>query len=515
MAVCYGRNYTKPEVNDIMAVKVWNGSSNIFENAADWTPASVPTTGDTATIGAGVVTETGTFADSLTLLLNASSSNGPRLALTGATLPATSLLEINGAGSSAAVQVQGQVSNLGTITIASSGNGSATFLVQSAADGSPTTLTNAGTIAVSDGVAQFLDFGGNTAKMTNNGVLSVSSTGATPSSAFVGLPTDGTGSVVIGNNSLAEFSASVGAGQTVTFQPGSTSGTLKLDSVGTFQGSIRGLVSSDQVVLGGIAGPSVSYTATSATTGIVQISSDGTPVTSLNVQGVYSTSDFGLTTTDLGNGNSSTVLTTTATAPAFAYTDTTTSTSGAVTPDLYSGPVNYLQYQYIWGSTDNVAISATRNNAFLHGGTGDDALAVQGGNNVLDGGSGSNFLVGGNGADGGTDTFFVDGRASPVTNAQGAPVTWDTLVNFHHGDALTMFGFTAGVSTSPLSDGEGAAGYTGATIHSELGGAGTGVNGSVTFAGISLAQMQANFTFSYGTTNAGDHYMQVTYTGNG
>ncbi|MGI4941249.1 MAG: beta strand repeat-containing protein [Janthinobacterium lividum] len=498
-----------------MAVKVWNGSSDIFENAADWTPASVPVAGDTATINSGIVTETGTFADSLTLSLNASSADGGRLVLSGATLPATLRLDINGSGTSAAVQVQGQVSNLGTITVTSSGSGSATFLVQNATDGSDTTFANAGTIAVTDGTAQFFDFGGNATKMTNNGVLSVASTGAAASLAYTNLPTDGTGSVVIGSNSVAEFAASVGTGQTVTFQPGNTSGTLKLDSVGAFQGSIKGLFSGDQIVFGGVAAPSVSYTSTSATSGVLQITSNGTTAASLNVQGVYSTGDFALATTDLGNGQSSTVLTTTDTAPAFGYTDTTTSTAGTVTPDLYSGPVSYLQYQYIWGSADNVAISANRNNAFLHGGTGDDALAANGGSNVLDGGTGSNFLVGGTGSDGGNDTFFVDGRASTVTNAQGAPVTWDTLVNFHHGDALTMFGFTAGVSTSPLSDGEGAAGYTGVTIHSELGGAGTGVNGSVTFAGISLAQAQANFSFSYGTTNAGDNYMQVTYTGNG
>ncbi len=453
---------------------------------------------------AGIVTEAGTFADSLTLRLNASASNGARLALSGATLPATSRLEVNGAGSSAAVQVQGQVSNLGTITVTSSGQGSGTFLVRDAAGGPATTFTNAGTIAVTNGVAQFLNQGGNATKMTNNGVLSVASTGAAASSAYVGLPTDGTGSVVIGSNSLAQFATSVGAGQTVSFQPGSTSGTLKLDAAGTFQGSIKGLFSSDQVVLGGVAAPSVSYTATSATTGIVQIASNGKPVTSLNVRGVYSNSDFGLATTDLGNGQSSTALTTTAAAPAFAYTDTTTHTAGALTPDLYSGPVNYLQYQYIWGSTDNVAIGANRNNAFLHGGTGDDALAVNGGSNVLDGGSGSNFLVGGAGADGGTDTFFVDGR--------GGAVTWSSVVNFHHGDALTLFGFTSGVSTQPLTDNEGAGGYTGATIHSELGGAGTGINASITFAGISAADAQAKFTYSVGVTN-GANYLQVAYTG--
>ena len=219
---------------------------------------------------------------------------------------------------------------------------------------------------------------------------------------------------------------------------------------------------------------------------------------------MYSTGDFSLATTDLGNGNSSTSLTTTATAPAFGYTDTTASTSGAAIPDLYSGPVNYLQYQYIWGSTDDVAISANRNNAFLHGGTGDDALAANGGSNVLDGGAGSNFLVGGTGADGGTDTFFVDSR--------GGAVTWSSIVNFHQGDAVTLFGFNSGVSTQPLTDNEGAGGYTGATIHSELGGAGTGINASITFAGISAADAQARFTYSVGTTNDAN-YLQITYSG--
>ena len=487
-----------------MAVKVWNGSSDVFENAAAWGPTGVPVAGDIATIAAGIVAESSAFPDSLTLRLNASSSSSPRLALSGATLPALSRLEINGAASSAAVQVQGQVSNLGTITVNSSAPGSATFLVRDAIGGPATTFANAGTIAVTDGVAQFLNFGGNATKMTNNGVLSVASTGATASSAYVGLPTDGMGSVVIGANSLAEFAASVGAGQTVAFQPGSTSGALKLDAAGTFQATVRGFLSTDQIALGAVSAPSVTYTSTSATTGMLQVASNGTTVARLNMQGVYSTADFGLVTTDLGNGTSSTALTTTATAPAFAYTDTATSTAGAVTPDLYSGPVNYLQYQYIWSSTDNVAISANRNNAFLHGGTGDDALAVNGGSNILDGGAGSNFLVGGSGADSGTDTFFVDGR--------GGAVTWSSVVNFHHGDAVTLFGFTSGVSTQPITDNEGAAGYTGATIHSELGGAGTGINASITFAGISAADAQAKFTYSGGVTN-GANYLQVSYTG--
>ena len=56
------------------------------------------------------------------------------------------------------------------------------------------------------------------------------------------------------------------------------------------------------------------------------------------------------------------------------------------------------------------------------------------GSNVLEGGSSSNWLVGASGADGGNDTFFVDNR--------GGQCTWDTLLNFHTGDSLTLLGST-------------------------------------------------------------------------
>lgn len=103
-----------------------------------------------------------------------------------------------------------------------------------------------------------------------------------------------------------------------------------------------------------------------------------------------------------------------------------------------------------------------------------------------------------------TDTFLVDGRA-------GGGVTWSTVVNFHRGDAVTIFGFP-GTSTRPWTAVDGANGYQGATIHSELGGAGTGVNDSVTFAGVSLADAQNKFTISQGTV--GDTpYLYVAYTG--
>ena len=117
----------------------------------------------------------------------------------------------------------------------------------------------------------------------------------------------------------------------------------------------------------------------------------------------------------------------------FTIADLPASTSAAVIGSDYSGHVSYLQAQYGYSGADNVVLGAKVANVFLYGGSGEDALAAKAGSNVLDGGSGSNWLVGASGADGGKDTFFVDGG-----NGQS---TWDTLLNFHAGDMLTLWGY--------------------------------------------------------------------------
>ena len=172
-----------------------------------------------------------------------------------------------------------------------------------------------------------------------------------------------------------------------------------------------------------------------------------------------------------------------------SYVDVSTNSFGNLTGDSYVGPVAGLAKQYIWTSTDKVNIAARTSNVFLHGGPGDDALLVTGGTNVLDGGGGSNFLIGATGT--GVDTFYVDSR--------GGTVTWSSIVNFHQGDMATLWGFHAG-STQAYTENEGAAGYTGLTLHSELGGAGTGVKASLTLTGISQATADAHFTITTGTT---------------
>jgi Ca2+-binding RTX toxin-like protein len=197
------------------------------------------------------------------------------------------------------------------------------------------------------------------------------------------------------------------------------------------------------------------------------------------------------------------IASTPASAPAASISFSANGLSGVAAATPYSGPVAALTSQYIWPSAEGVAISTGAPNVFLKGGPSDDALQVTSGSNVLDGGAGSNFLVGASGADGGTDTFFLDGR--------GSGVTWSTIVDFHPGDELTVWGFVPSQSSQQWVDSDGVAGYQGLTLHSELGGAGTGLNASATLAGLSMSDFQ-KLSITTGIVGGND-YMLIQYTG--
>ena len=187
-----------------------------------------------------------------------------------------------------------------------------------------------------------------------------------------------------------------------------------------------------------------------------------------------------------------------------SWTDATTGASGQDAATANAGPATGPTSQYQWTMVDGVVLSANTANASLRGGAGTDALQAASGSNVLDGGAGSSFLVGALGTDGGVDQFFVDSR--------GANPTWSTVVHFHHGDQVTLWGFTGGVSTLAWAASEGTAGYTGATLHSALAGAGTGVNASLTLSGLTLADVDGKLAMSTGTLNQ-TNYLRLSYAG--
>lgn len=162
--------------------------------------------------------------------------------------------------------------------------------------------------------------------------------------------------------------------------------------------------------------------------------------------------------------------------------------------EVYQGPVSYLQYQYIYDGAQSVAIIAGTPNVFVKNFVGDAAVGLLSGQNVVDAGKGSNFLVGGTG----TDVFFLDGRS--------AAVTWDTVVGFHAGDIVTLFGYHANTSSYYWDENAGAVGYTGRTMRANLSGSG-GIEASITFAGADKAATDA-YAVTTGTVSGID-YMTI------
>jgi Matrixin/RTX calcium-binding nonapeptide repeat (4 copies) len=182
--------------------------------------------------------------------------------------------------------------------------------------------------------------------------------------------------------------------------------------------------------------------------------------------------------------------------PSVSRTDTSTGQSSQPTIEPYTGPVSWLQTQYITLDGHNVALEVTAPNAYVVTGSGEDAIRTFAGQNVLDGGSGSNFLYGG----AGNDTFFNDAR--------GGAVIWDTVANFHAGDMVTLWGFLPGISTLTWSADQGAPGFTGATLHISLSG-NSAIDASITFANVTLASA-GSLALDTGGAGTADPYIAIT-----
>ena len=181
-------------------------------------------------------------------------------------------------------------------------------------------------------------------------------------------------------------------------------------------------------------------------------------------------------------------------------------TSGQVSQQMgtpYNGPVAGLTSEFITATPDNINVTATVPNVFIHTGSGEDALSVStaNGNNVLDGSTGSNFLVGGTG----DDTFFVDDRGATAS-------IWSTVAGFHSGDNATVWGVTPSDFALAELDNQGAAGFTGLTFQFTAPGAPTA---DLTLAGFSTADLSnGRLAVSFGTTPdqpglPGSNYMLV------
>ncbi len=183
-------------------------------------------------------------------------------------------------------------------------------------------------------------------------------------------------------------------------------------------------------------------------------------------------------------------------APVLAAVDTTTGRPVSAQGQPYTGPVGTLQRQYIDITPDNLNVTVSTPNWFIHSGGGEDAIAVSSGSNVVDGGTGSNFLTGGSG----TDTFFIAARGAAAT-------TWSTVANFHAADSVTLWGVSQAGFQISYGDGAGAAGATGLTVIAQAAGKPEVL---LTLPGFTQADLTGRLGVTFGTdAGSGSAYMNI------
>jgi hypothetical protein len=197
-----------------MTSLTWNGGTGSWFDAANWTPAQVPQSGDSATVTLGSIQLTSDPSDGVTLNLDALGSPNTILDARNVTFGSHFTIVADGLNN---VAITGSVVAQGQISVPK-GLG---LLRHSASD----LFTNQGTINIHGGSLTAL------VNFTNSGQIDVSR--ATPSFFNGGLDIEqaftGTGSVSLSNGGGVRVisGGSVGSGQTFIFQDGITSQGLR------------------------------------------------------------------------------------------------------------------------------------------------------------------------------------------------------------------------------------------------------------------------------------------------
>ena len=312
--------------------------------------------------------------------------------------------------------------------------------------------------------------------------VQVAGTSATPVAPFI---VGTSGQTVAAGNGISPFNS-------VTISDSNAkplvSATLTVDGGGTLSGT--GLTAAGNGTYTLAAAAPAALTAS-----LQKLTFTGSPLAGQD----SATSTIKLDIADSGQvaSDSQTTVTTMASLPGsngnanFTIADQTTGQQNFISGDSYSGPVQGLGQQLNLITPNNLNITATVPNVFIRTGSGNDAIDVSkaNGNNVLDGAGGSSFLTGGTG----NDTFFLDGRSL-------ASDAYSTVVNFHAGDNITVFGVDATNFKLATQDNQGAASAKGVAF--TFNGAGK-PNATVVIAGFSSADLaNGRLTTSYGANPA-------------
>ncbi len=457
-----------------MTAKTWIGGTGDWSTAVDWSPRGVPGPIDDAVLGAGaaVAIAAGETVGSAYINVIAPTAS---LTVDGVLQYATVVL---GGGQLTGTGMLDEDTIWGTLT--TSALTVENLITLQAASGLPCLVvtTTGGTITGVGTSVTYLDGGValvGSSDLTRPVVFQDNSGQFTLQSQL-----DVTGAVVLKGSGPGADAGNIVSLDTVNLAPG---GDLMLQGMSTLSGPVHiegGTLDTSAAASGLPAASSVSFDGSSGMLVLkdgqaVQVggfrAGDTIDVKGVSVSGPLSpgsgytitvgATQFALQTpaapgatyTAAPDGNSGTLITTTAEPVAtVAFADQTTGTAGSYALAAAVGGPSYLRWQSVEPSTDadTIAMTATVPNVFLKGGCGTKALSVTSGQNVLDGGSGSAFLTGGSG----TDTFFVGLQIG----------AWDTISNFHAGDAVTVWGWVPGVSYETVDPLAGAAGHQGATL---------------------------------------------------
>ena len=289
-----------------MATKTWNGSNDSFSNAADWSPAMVPTSGDIAVINSGTVSLTTSLAGvAIQLTQAAGSTSSTGLSITNATLDASSPLTVTNSNTYTAVAPT--ISIAGAVTLNATDAFYGSKIVFSISAGS--TLVNAGTMNF---YSSSLVTNG-TGTLQNSGTIAIVNPGNTTQVPVVATPITGTGTIALGKFGQLELSSSVAAGQTIVMNDGASgSETLQLDQVGSFGATINGFSSSDLISVTNTPYTNASYMSTGANSGVLSLFSGATLEGTISFTGQYTLGSFVFTPNNFGGGLSNLQITTTA-----------------------------------------------------------------------------------------------------------------------------------------------------------------------------------------------------------
>ena len=216
-----------------MTSLTWNGGTGSWFDAANWTPAQVPQSGDSATVTRGSIQLTSNPSDGVTFNLDAISSPNNILDARNVTFGSHFTIVADGVNN---VAITGSVVDQGQISVPKALG----LLGHSASD----LFTNQATINIHGGALS------TAVNFTNSGQINVSSAGPLFGHLDIGQTFTGTGSVSLSNGGGVQVSGgSVGSGQTFIFQDGITNGVsdqLTLNPT-TFDAAISGFQIGDLI----------------------------------------------------------------------------------------------------------------------------------------------------------------------------------------------------------------------------------------------------------------------------